>query len=253
MTEKILHEMTDDGIAVMTLNRAPVNALNPEFLSDIEVHLQRLESDSAVRAVVISSACKVFCAGLDLKEVVEYSVSQQTAIVDGLNSAFSRLYGFPKPVIAATTGAAIAGGLFFVLSADYAVVRAGARLGLSEVRVGANFPVGPLEIARDSLSKGAFRRILLSGLPVVAAEAFRMGFVDEVCPADQVMERAMTVARDYASFPAQTYGARKSQMRASALSVINEILKKNADPTRDGWFTSETVSAMKSALSPSKS
>ncbi len=253
MTDTILHEMTDDGIAVMTLNRAPVNALNPEFLSEIEAYLKRLDSDNAVRAVVISSACKVFCAGLDLKEVVDYSVPKQTEIVDGLNSAFARLYGFPKPMIAATAGAAIAGGLFFVLSADYSVAREGARLGLSEVRVGANFPVGPLEIARDSLSKGAFRRILLSGLPVDAAEAFRMGFVDEVCAADQVMERAMTVARDYANLPPQTFAAIKAQMRAPALNVINETLKKNADPTRDGWFTSETVSAMKSALGPSNS
>ena len=250
MADTILHDITEGGTAVMTLSRLPVNALNPEFLAQIEKHLQRLEADNLVRAVVISSATKVFSAGLDLKEAVDYSVPQQTAIVDGLNSCFARLYGFPKPVVAAVNGAAIAGGLFFVLSADFAIAAEGAKLSLSEVRVGASFPVGPLEIARATLSKSSFRRILLSGRAVRADEAKAMGFIDDVQPKDLVMDRAMRVAGDYAGLPPQTFSAVKAQMRMPTLEIINDALKRNADATRDGWFTSETISAMKAALSP---
>lgn len=251
MTSTILYELTGGGIAVMTLNRAPVNALNPDFMSDIEACLMQMEMDSSVHAVVITSALKIFSAGLDLKEAIGYSVPQQTAIVDGLNSVFTRLYAFQKPVVAAVSGAAIAGGLFFVLSSDFTVAEEGVKLGLSEVRVGATFPVGPLEIARDSLSKSAFRRILLSGVPVAAEEAKELGFVDEICSEDQVLERAMAVARDYAKLPPKTYAAIKLQMRSPALATIDKTLRQNADPARDGWFSQETAEAMNAVLNRS--
>lgn len=252
MTENILHELTEDGIAVMTLNRAPVNAFNPQFLAQIDTCLAELREDNAVRAVVLASGLKVFSAGLDLKEVMDYSVPQQTAIVDGLTSAFTALYAFPKPLIVAAGGSAIAGGMFLVMISDFTIARQRAKFGLSEVRVGACFPSPLLEIARDALSTTAFRRILLSGNLVDADEALTLGIVDDVQPADQVMQRAMAVARDYASLPPLTYAAIKAQMRAPTLGLIDEILKSNADPTRSGWFSEETAPAMKAVLAAAK-
>ena len=248
MTDTVLHEDLGDGVALMTLNRPPVNALNPSFLADVEDHLEHLEKDAAVHSVIVASSFKVYSAGLDIKQAQAYSVDEQTAIVDRLNSAFARLFGFPKPVVAAVSGAAIAGGMFFVLSADYAVTHKGAKFGLAEVRVGASFPVGPLEIARATLPPSAMNRLMLSGHPVSARTALEIGFVDEVVAEDKVIETAMAAAVDLAAAPPKAYAAIKAQVRAPALTMINSAIANRSDPIRPGWFSDETGAAMKAML-----
>jgi enoyl-CoA hydratase/carnithine racemase len=244
MNDSILQEDLGGGIALLKLNRAPVNALDPAYLAEIEDRFDALERDCSARAVVLTSTVNVFSAGLDLKAAKQFTVAEQTAVVDGLNTTFVKLYRFPKPLVVAVNGAAIAGGLFFVLTADYAVALEGVKLGLAEVRVGVNFPIVPLEIARGTLTPRAFRQLLLSGNPVPADQALLEGIVDEVVSANEVLPRAQSVARDYAKIPPIAYRAVKTQMRAPVLSAINA----QPDPTRDGWFTEETVPAMESVL-----
>lgn len=248
MSDHLLREDAGDGVAILTLNRAPVNALNPDYLSDIEAALAEIDGDGSVRAVVLASALKVLSAGMDLKEAMAFSRDQQTAVVDGLNATYARLYGLSKPVITAANGAAIAGGLFFILCADYTVARAKAKFGLTEVRVGVNFPVAPLEIARAVLSPAAFRRVVLSGDLFDAEQARDMGIVDEVAAADDVMPRALDVAGSYASIPPQTFATVKAQARERELTLIRDVIAKGTDPTRDGWYSDETVPSMRALL-----
>ena len=144
----VFTEVTEDGIAILTLNRAPVNALVPTFLSDIAETLNTLAADKHVHAVVLTSALKVLSGGFDLKAAQAFTSADEKDIVDHLNADLATMYAFPKPLITAAGGAAIAGGLFFVLTADYTIAVPRAKFGLAEVRVGANFPVGPLEIRR---------------------------------------------------------------------------------------------------------
>lgn len=248
MTDTILHQDLGNGIAVMTLNRAPVNAISAEFLADVEAHFKRLESDSEVKAVIVASAFKVFSAGLDLKAAQDFTLQDQTAIVDNLTSTFAAMFRFPKPVVAAVSGAAIAGGLFFVLSADYAISHAGAKFGLAEVRVGANFPVGPLEIARATLPPPALNRLMLTGRPVSARKAMEIGFIDEVMEAQDIMKRAEAAALDLMASAPKAYASIKAQIRAPALRIIDEAIANKSDPVRTGWFTDETKAAMKAMI-----
>ena len=244
MTETVIQETIEDGITLLKLNRPPVNALNPAFLNTFDEHLTQIEASSDIRVLVVTSNLSVFSAGMDLKEAQRFSSDDQRDIVDGLNAAFARLYGLAKPVIAAVNGAAIAGGLFFVLAADYSVARQGTKFGLTEVRVGVNFPLTVLEIARDVLSPKAFRRLLLSGRNVDAEAAEEMGIVDEVVAADEVMPRALDCARDYAAIPPIAYANVKAQMRAASLHIMREAIDQKSDPARNGWFTKETQQAM---------
>jgi len=248
VAEMLTIDVGGDGVAVLTLDRAPVNALNAAFLDEIAAAARELADDAGVRAVVVTSAFKTLSAGMDLKEAVRFSVAEQTAMVDGFNETFAVLYGFPKPLVTAAVGDAIAGGLFFVLTADYVVARDGATFGLAEVRVGANFPFGALEIARDALNPAAIRRLMLGGRIFDAAEALRHGFVDAVVPADQVLELALSVARDYAASPPKTYADIKQQIRGPVLDRIQRVIAERSDPVRGGWFTPETQAAMNAML-----
>ena len=248
MTDTILNQDLGNGISVMTLNRAPVNAISAAFLADVEAYLKRLENDPAVRAVIVASAFKVFSAGLDLKEAQAFSLEDQVAIVDNLTTVFAAMYRFPKPVVAAASGAAIAGGLFFVLSADYAVTHADAKFGLAEVRVGVSFPVGPFEIARATLPPPALNRLMLTGRPVTAQQPMDIGFIDEVVAREDIMQRAEAAALDLIATPPTTYATIKAQIRAPALTIIDEAIANKSDPARAGWFTDETRPAMKAMI-----
>ncbi|MBC8445396.1 MAG: enoyl-CoA hydratase/isomerase family protein [Rhodospirillaceae bacterium] len=211
MSDKLHREDAADGVTVLSLNRAPVNALNPQYLKEIEEALADINGDDSVRALVLTSGLKVLSAGMDLKEAIAFSDSDQTAVVDGLNDTYTRLYSLSKPVITAANGAAIAGGLFFILAADYTVASERGKFGLTEARVGVNFPVAPLEIARAALGPAALRQIMLGGNLIGAAAAREMGMVDEVTSPDEVMPRALAVARDYAAIPPKTYASIKAQ------------------------------------------
>ncbi len=248
MTTHLKSQDLENGIRLLTLSRPPVNALNAAYLGELESAFDDVDKDKSVRALVIDSDLRVFSAGMDLKEALAFSPTEQTAIVDGLNAAYGKLYGVSKPVIVAINRAAIAGGMFFALVADYALADKGAKLGLTEVRVGVNFPVGALEIARAEMSPATFKRILLSGQNVDAAEAQRMGIVSEVTDPDELTDRALEVAHDYARIPPLAFANIKAQMRKSVLDRVARVIADKSDPTRDGWFTDETVQAMSALL-----
>jgi len=241
---RIVVQDLGDGIACLTLNRAPVNALNPDFLQEFADHLDDLAKDGTVKAVVVNSASKVFSAGLDLKEAQGFDLTAQQAIVRGLNVSFTKLFAFPKPTIAAISGAAIAGGLFFVLASDYRVCVPRAQFGLAEVRVGADFPVGPLEIARASLGPNDLRRLMLGGQPVGAGAALAAGIVDAVVETADLKDAALKAALDYARIPPKTFAAVKMQIRAGTIAVIEAAMASGANAPADGWFNEETKGAM---------
>jgi enoyl-CoA hydratase len=237
-------EAAADGIARLVLNRAPVNALTAGFLDHVASALAELVHDAATRAIIVSSAFRTYSGGLDLKAAQAMDLAGEQAIVRALNVTFSDLYRCPKPVIAACSGSAIAGGLFFVLAADWRVGAEDAAFGLAEVRVGADFPVGPLEIARDTLAPAAFRRLLLSGQPIQAAEALAQGILDETVPHAAVEFRALEAARRHAALPPGAFARVKAQSRKPALDRIDHAMATGANAPPDGWLTAESRPAM---------
>ncbi len=235
----------DDGVVEISLNRPPVNALRAGSLMALAEMMQEMTVDDTVRAAVISSPFKVFSAGLDLKEAQGFDLAAQHAIVKGLNVGFSALFRFPKPVVVAVNGAAIAGGLFYVLASDFRVAGPGAGFGLAEVRVGADFPAGPFEIARATLAPDILRRLMLSGRPLSASEAAAAGIVDVLeTDAASVAGRALRAARELAASPPETYASIKHQIRADALARIDAAIAAGANAPGGGWFGAHTKAAM---------
>ncbi|MCR9126469.1 MAG: enoyl-CoA hydratase/isomerase family protein [Rhodobacteraceae bacterium] len=233
------------GIVRLTLSRPPVNALSAPMLMALADHMRILGEDADVRAVIVDSAQKVLSAGLDLKEAQGFDTAEQAAVVEGLNMGFLAMYACPKPVVAAVNGAAIAGGLFFVLASDYRVAAPRAVLGLAEVRVGVDFPLGPLEIARAALAPDDLRRLMLGGHPIDAEEALRRGILDEVVAPDDLSARALATAERLAEHPPAAYRAIKAQIRGAVCARIGEGLQR---PARANWFTPETRAAMQKMM-----
>jgi enoyl-CoA hydratase len=230
-----------DGVATVTLNKDPANALNIEFAEEILEVLAHLEETDSVRALVLTGTASVFCAGLDLKEAPRYDRTRQNRMLALLNQLFYRLYGLSVPTVAAINGHAIAGGLVLALACDWRVAIAdGALFGLTEVSVGVAYPVAAMTIVRSELGCTAARQLVLGGTNHDSAHALSSGLVDELQTAEHVLPRSEAIARQLSAWPAEGYLRIKRQLRRDALSEIANAVA-GEEPLHDKWILSGTA------------
>ena len=244
----LLREKHGEGDISLTMNCAPVNALTSENLMYLVKLIEELEDDTSVNSIIINSSFKVFSAGINLKDAQIFSSDQQYAMVKGLNLTFTKLFQFPKPIVVAAEGAAIAGGFFFILTSDYRVAGPKSMYGLAEARVGVDFPQPLLEIARAMLGPAELRRLMQSGNPIKSEQALSSGIVDEIVEEGEAFNRALIIAKDYSNIPKKTYGRIKRQIRGVSIDKINELMKDDFGVPKDGWYGEETKAAMKAML-----
>src|SRR5437016_9118917 len=184
------------GVATVTLNRPEKrNALSIELLNELFAALDEIEQSEA-EVLILTGAGKAFCAGMDLEELKTLiGKSHEESIEDSRRMAhvFRRLYDFPKPTIAAVNGAAIAGGTGLATMCDFTVATPEAKFGYTEVRIGF-VPAIVSSILVWQVGHKIARDLLLTGRLFDTAEGHRLGLVNEVVPAEQLMVRARELA-----------------------------------------------------------
>ena len=189
-------------VALLTLNRPEArNALSGDLVAALSARLEGLRAETGVRAVVLTGAGKAFCAGADLRALRELgSASSEANKRDSARLAdlLHAVYTFPKPVIAAVEGAAVAGGAGLASACDLTVAGEGARFGYTEVKLGFVAAIVMVFLLRAVGEKHA-RELLLSGKLVPAGEAWRMGLVNEIVPDGDATARALALAADLAT------------------------------------------------------
>jgi enoyl-CoA hydratase len=245
----MVHVEHRDGVAVVRFDRPPANAIELESARELEREIGAVESDAAVRAFVLVGTGAFFSAGVDLKAIPAYGPADQQAMVMAINRLIGRIYGSPRPVVAAVNGHAVAGGLVVALACDYRVAcREDVRLGLTEARVGVPYPVAALAVVQAELSPPAARRLVLVAKNGTPADALADGVVDELVPRAAVLDRAVAVATELGALPADTYARTKHQLRAPTLARIDEVLATGSDPMLARWITAETGPAAAATL-----
>jgi methylglutaconyl-CoA hydratase len=202
-------------VAVLRLNRPEVkNALSPALMAVLGDRLDELEAEHDVRAVVLTGEGSVFCSGADLENLRALRDAPSEAIkadAARLSRLFHRLYTFPKPVVAAVEGAAIAGGAGLATACDLVVIGAGAKMGYTEVRLGFVAAVVSVILVRSVGEKHA-RELLLTGKLIEASHAHRIGLVNEIVMDGTAIDRAVQLALEIA------------QNAPTALSATKELL-----------------------------
>ncbi len=187
-----------DGVAVLTidLEDRPMNVMTPAFLGDLAAAVERIATDAAIKGAVITSGKDSFMAGADLHELVETfgqrSVADLLATCRGLQQTLRRLESCGKPVAAAINGTALGGGLEICLACHYRVAadRKDAVLGLPEVQVGLLPGGGGTQRLPRLIGIEPALQLITQGKHVKPAAARELGFVDEVVPAGEVVEKA---------------------------------------------------------------
>ena len=220
-----------DGIAFVLLDQPPVNALDLRLVLDAEKCLMIAEADQKVHGVVITGSGRCFSAGLDLKRVPYYGPVEQRRMVEELNWTVAWLYGFTLPTVAAINGHAIAGGFILALACDYRIGAEGPiKLGVTESRVGIPFPVSTMEVLRAELAPAVARRMTLGGRNINPEDALENGILDELLPADRVLDRAKEEAQDFEAMPREAYAKIKRQLRGEAMDRMEEAIRTGRDP-----------------------
>lgn len=197
----VVVETRQGAVAIVKLNRPQVrNALSAELVEGLHAALARLRGEDGVRAVVLTGEGPVFSAGADLRALQELgAASSEANKADSqrLADLLHAVYTFPKPVVAAVEGAAVAGGAGLASACDLIVAGESARFGYTEVKLGFVAAIVMVFLLRAVGEKHA-RQLLLSGALVPAHEAHRMGLVSEVVPGGEALARALALAEETA-------------------------------------------------------
>ncbi len=221
----------EDGVALLEMNFPPVNALSRTLGEEITATLDLISETDEIRAVVLTGAGKVFCAGADLKgrkDVIK-GPGDLPAHSRRTRECFHTLRECSKPVIAAVNGAALGAGLAIAASCDIIVVAETATFGLPEIDVGL---MGGASHAMRLFSHSLLRRMVLTGHRVPGPELYRLGVVEACVPAAHVVPEAMEIARAIAS---------KSPV---AVKLSKQTLNAIEDMTlRDGYRYEQDMTA----------
>ena len=176
-------------VGIVWFNRPEIrNALNPVVLKEMVATLKALEKDKAVRVIVIGGRGPAFCAGADLnwmKQAANFTKAQNAKDAQGLADALWTLYSLKKPTVARVHGPAYAGGTGFVSACDIAVASTDATFCLSETRLGLT-PSTISPYVLRAMGERAASRYFLTAERFDAAEAYRIGMVQEIAPPEEL-------------------------------------------------------------------
>jgi methylglutaconyl-CoA hydratase len=215
------------GVATLTLNRPAVhNAFDDALISELAGHLQDVEADRAVRAVILAAEGKSFSAGADLtwmRRLSAFSEAENVADAMRLAELMRRLDGLAKPTLALVQGAAYGGGVGLVAACDIAIAAEEAVFSLSEVKLGL-LPavISPYVVA--AIGPRAARRYFLTAERFSAAEAFRLGLIHEIVPKEKLAEAGERVIAALAEGGPQAQACSKQLIAEVASRPVTDAL-----------------------------
>ncbi len=231
MSDAVLYDLRDDGIAVITIDRPEQrNALSREVREGLRAAWARFEADTGARiAVLTGSGEKAFCAGGDLKEMVETGLKVPPR--DMFPVPYENLT-LSKPTIAAVNGVAFAGGWMIAQACDLCVASTSAKFAITEVKVGRGSPwAAPLI---HMIPQRIFMEIVLTGKPITAQRAYEVGLVNRLAEPAELMSAALELAREVIEgAPLSVAAARSTVMLSTEMG--------RAEALEAAWAAHETA------------
>ena len=199
----------EDHVAVLAIDHPPLNILSRAVLAELEVAISELDAADEVRAIVITGAGeRAFVAGADIREILALNTREEAwDFVHAGQSAFGKIASCTKPVIAAVNGAAFGGGLELALACHLRVFSADARVGQSECRLGIMPGWGGTQRLPRVVGIGKALEMILTGDPVDAQEALRIGLAYRVVPGQELLPEAISLAKRIAAHSRLTNAA----------------------------------------------
>ncbi len=223
VTSEILTYTLEGTTAFVQMDDGKANALSGPMIDALLSALARAEKEAS--AMVLAGRPDRFCAGFDLRVMMSSPTAAKELLAHGAD-LLMKLYGASIPLVLACTGHALAGGALVLLTGDVRVGAAGAfRIGLNEVSIGMPVPVLAMELARDRLSPTELARATLMAQIYGPEEAAKIGYLDAVVPATDVLARAREEAVRLGALPRSPFAATKTRLRSKTITHILATLE----------------------------
>jgi enoyl-CoA hydratase len=235
------------GIAVVKMTHGKANALDIEFCEAIAAQFEALRSSDA-RAVVLTGQGQMFSAGVNLIRLSEGGAAYVRRFLPALHRLYDTVFFFPKPVVAAVNGHAIAGGCVLECCADKRIaVAGGGRIGVTELLVGVPFPPLAFEIMRFASPPRYLADGMFSGATFTPDVALTRGLIDELAEGPAaLLDRAMAAAETLAALSPAAFAQTKQQIRQPVTDAMERHGRRVAAAAEEIWTAPETLDRIRS-------
>lgn len=240
---------TEDGIAVITMARPPVNAMDREFVGQLGAALDRCEADGSVWAIVIASGLSnVFSGGADIREMEAMDEVGCLAFVREGQGLMDRMEALPKPIIAAVSGACVGGGCELAMSCDLRVAGSSSSFGQPEVNLGVLPGWGGSQRMPRLVGKTLAMELLMTGEAVSAEQALDLGLLNLVVPDEEVMSAAKALAGKLLDKSPSALAVIKAAIHEGFALSLAEGLKVEARRYREAFAAPDAREGMTAFL-----
>jgi len=228
MSELVRYDLRD-GIATITMDDGKVNALSIAMLGALHGAFAEAQRDDAV--VLLTGRERYLSAGFDLKVFAAGDIGQVIEMLTLGATLCERMLSFPRPVLLACSGHAVAAGSFLALSADVRIgVEGPFQMGLNEVKIGLTVPWFAIELARQRLTPRDFDQTVITARMYNPSEAARAGFLDRVVAAEDLAGESLKAAEGLATLNAQAHAATKLRARKGVLAALRSAIETELTP-----------------------
>jgi len=217
-----IEDFREEGYVVLRLNKAPVNSLNLEFLTALNIQLEKFENAKDLKGVIVTSNVKnIFSAGLDIMEMYDNKPDRIRQFWSALQEFWIKLYGSNKIYIAAINGHAPAGGCLLSMACDYRIMSKGPyRIGLNETLLGITAPFWFRDTMINTIGFRETEKALQLGKLYTPEQALSINLVDEIAEPTEVALKAKEAMLQWCKIPAHARELTKASMRQDTISLL---------------------------------
>jgi enoyl-CoA hydratase len=239
--ERTVFDITHQGpVAVVTMAHGKANALDTEFCNALAAWFDGFHTAEA-KAVVLTGQGKIFSAGVDLLRATSSGPNYFGEFLPALSRLYETAFFFPKPVVAAVNGHAVAGGCVLACCADHRVMaRGGGRIGVTELQVGLPFPAMAFEIMRFVTPRRRLSEVIFGAATYAPEDARDRGLVDKVVAPDDLMPRALDAAERLAALRPQAFELSKGHIRGPVRDRFRRDGAAHDAAVTDVWLAPDT-------------
>jgi len=238
---EFVHVSIDHGIAEARLKRGKVNALNEAAVEEIADCLRSLSDDPGTRAVILTGDGSFFSFGFDIPEFLGYSSESFAKFLRRFTGLYSYLFTYPKPVVAALNGHAIAGGCMLALACDFRIMVSGkAKISLNEISFGSSVFAGSVAMLKFLVGGKNAQAILYDGTMYSAETAAELGMIDAVSSTESLMKDARELAERLAGKDTAAFRSIKNLLRAPVAEDMARNEERSVQEFVSIWYSEST-------------
>lgn len=242
----MIDRTTNGPITTLRLAHGKASALDLELVEGLALVVAEVAASDA-RAVILTGTGSIFSAGVDLFRLADGGDEYARRFVPALSRMLLELLTFPKPLVVAVNGHAIAGGCIMTLAGDYRLMAAGSgRIGMPELLVGVPFPPSVLEAVRFAVPPQHLQMLIYTGRTLTPEDALRHGLVDEVT--DDLAARAKAMAQHFASLAPESFALAKRQLRDRTVTHAKHYANELDSAVQEQWAAPETHARIREYL-----